>query len=87
MKEYYCEVTDLFNGELNYSFVQRYLIKAKSERGAIQKLARELGLNFRIAYDNVCDRVYFSTSKLTGVVMTEFDQWDEVQRNCYKQEL
>lgn len=41
------EITDTFNGEANYSWVRRYKYKAKNERGAIQKLAREYGAGWR----------------------------------------
>lgn len=47
MNTYYIEMTDTFGGELNYSWLHRFTIKAKNERGALIKLARETGYNFR----------------------------------------
>jgi hypothetical protein len=44
---YFVEVTDMYGGEANYSWVTRHVIRAKSERGAISALARRSGLNWR----------------------------------------
>lgn len=87
MTKYYIEVTDLFGGEMNYSFVQRYLIDSISIRGAISKLSRHLGLNFRLYSDYGLDCIYHSTSKATGVYITEFDSEERSQNECYKEEL
>jgi hypothetical protein len=67
---FFVEVTDLFNGELNYSNLTRFKIYAKSERGAITKLAKYTGLNFR-AY--ITNEVYHSKSKLTGATIEPFN--------------
>lgn len=67
---FYVEVTDLFCGELNYSNLTRFKVYAKSERGAIAKIAKYMGLNFR-AYIN--NEVYHSTSKLTGATIEPFN--------------
>ena len=45
--KYYFELTDTFCGELNYSWLHRFEVTAKSMRGALQKLSRETGFNFR----------------------------------------
>ena len=50
MKTYGIEVTDTFGGEPNYSWARRYELKAKSYLGAIQKVSRIEGLNFRLTY-------------------------------------
>jgi hypothetical protein len=44
------EVTDTFSGEANYSWVRRFTFKAKSQLGAIQKLAREYGGGWKREY-------------------------------------
>jgi len=44
---FYFEMTDLHCGQANYSWVCRYKVKSTSMRGAISKLARREGLNFR----------------------------------------
>lgn len=47
MNTFYFEVTDTFGGELNYCWLNRFVIKAKSLRGALNKLSRHTGLKFR----------------------------------------
>ena len=47
MKEFYFEITDIFDGELNYCWLNRYIIKAKTFRDAITKLSRHTGLKIR----------------------------------------
>ncbi len=47
MNNFYFEMTDTFGGELNYCWIHRFNIKAKSLRGALQKLSNETGFNFR----------------------------------------
>ena len=50
MQTYNIEVTDTFGGEPNYSWARRYELEAKSYLGAIQKVSRIEGLNFRLTY-------------------------------------
>ena len=40
---YFVEMTDTYAGEANYSWVRRFKVKAKTERGAITKVNREVG--------------------------------------------
>jgi hypothetical protein len=47
MNKYFFEMTDTFGGELNYCWLHRFNIKEKSLRGALQKLSKETGYNFR----------------------------------------
>jgi hypothetical protein len=65
---YFAELTDTFAGEANYSWITRFKVKAKSQRGAIQKLSREIGLNYR--YDGVR---YNSKSGATCIFIDEYD--------------
>lgn len=44
---YFVEITDMYCGEANYSWVTRHIIRAKSERGAINALSRRSGLSWR----------------------------------------
>lgn len=73
MAKFYTEFTDLFCGELNYSFLERYLVTAKSQLGAVQKLARYYGLNFRKYYDYDDKAIYHSKSQLTGFTIESYD--------------
>ena len=56
MNIYKIEITDTFGGEANYSWVTRHEIKAKSMLGAVQKLSRLSGLNWRKVgdYGDMC---------------------------------
>lgn len=45
------EMTDTFSGEANYTWVERFRVKAKSASGAIRKVSRYLGLQGRIRKD------------------------------------
>lgn len=65
MQTFNIYITDLFCGELNYSTVTKFKVKANTERGAVCKISRYTGLNFRKYFDDV----YHSTSKLTGLVI------------------
>ena len=65
---YYIEITDMFGGEANYSWVTRHVIRAKSERGAINALSRRSGLNWR----NDGFR-YLSKSRATCAFINEYD--------------
>lgn len=47
MNKFYFEMTDTFSGELNYCWIERFEVEAKSLRGALQKLSRVTGYNFR----------------------------------------
>lgn len=48
---YFVEMTDTFGGEANYCWVNRFLVKAKTMRGAIQKVSREVGATTRKVMD------------------------------------
>lgn len=67
-------LTDLFCGELNYSYVTKFKVSANTVRGAVNKLARVTGLSFRYHGGDV----YHSTSNLTGLVVDceEFPSYD-----------
>ena len=45
---YFVEVTDTFGGEANYCWVKRYLVESVSIQGAMQKVSKESGYNWRI---------------------------------------
>ncbi|NDC24546.1 MAG: hypothetical protein EBZ49_10535, partial [Proteobacteria bacterium] len=47
MQTFYFEMTDTFGGELNYTWIKRFEISAKSLHGALIKLSRETGFKFR----------------------------------------
>jgi len=47
MNTFYFEMTDTFGGELNYCWLTRFAINAKNLKGALIKLSKETGYNFR----------------------------------------
>lgn len=47
MRQFYFEMTDTFGDELNYCWCHRFVINAKSLRGALQKLSHETGFHFK----------------------------------------
>jgi hypothetical protein len=73
---YFAELTDTYGGEANYSWVTRFKLQARTDRGAIQKLAREIGLHFRKAWDSGDCARYDSRSGATCLFLSA---WDE---NC-----
>lgn len=66
---WWVEVTDMFGGEANYSWVTRHVIKAKSKRGAIYVLSRRSGIKWR---NN--GYLYLSRSGCTCAFVEEYDQ-------------
>lgn len=62
---WFVELTDTFGGELNYSWVKRYLVKAKTMKAAMRKVSIECGTKTRKirGYDN------FATYEVTGANM------------------
>ena len=71
--KFYVEVTDTFCGEANYSWVNRFVVSAKSELGAIRKIGKETGLSFRKDWDDgLCTR-YDSKSGLTCAFVSYYD--------------
>lgn len=49
---YYVEMTDTYGGEANYSWVNRFLVKAKTPRGAIRKVTARTGYPARKDWDS-----------------------------------
>ena len=46
-QQFFVEMTDTFGGEPNYSWVNRFIVSASSERGAIGKVTRKTGYRAR----------------------------------------
>lgn len=75
MGTFYVYITDLFGGELNYCHMDRFIVTAKSEQGALCKIAKHTGLNFRKYYDDV----YHSVSGLTGLVFDDAEEYTQYE--------
>ena len=73
---YYVEITDMFGGEANYSWVTRHVIRAKSERGAVNAMSRRSGMNWR--YDGL---KYLSKSGATCMFIDMYDKYYHADYN------
>ena len=72
-KYFYCELTDTFGGEANYAWVTRFKVRASTMRGAMLKVGRVTGLNFRCVMDSSDMRRYDSKSGTTCLFVEQFD--------------
>lgn len=76
MNFYKVEITDTFGGEANYCWIRRYLVKAKSERGAVQMIARRYGPGWKAEYSG--------RYNLSGACVCMFVDWiDEADATEY----
>ena len=66
---YFVEMTDTYGGEANYSWVNRFLVKASSELGAIRKVTRKTGYPARKQYEG--------RYRVPNACITYFIQWSE----------
>lgn len=71
---FFAEITDTFAGDANYSWVKRFKVSASSMRGAVQKLARETGINWRCSADYGDQKRYDSIGSCTCFFIEAFDE-------------
>lgn len=78
---YFVEITDTFGGEANYSWATRHKIHANTMRGAVNKLAKYSGMQWKVNsnYDDMMR--YDSKSGATCFFICEFD---EVEHGNYR---
>lgn len=76
---FFIEVTDTFGGEANYSWVTRHIIRATTERGAVNKFSRLSGYEWRGAG---CER-YDSKSGATCFFLSDYDADQHGQYSSY----
>ena len=67
MNHYIVEMTDTYGGEANYSWVNRFLVTASSELGAIRKVTTRTGYRARSVG---CDRY-----NVPGACICYFVEW------------
>jgi hypothetical protein len=48
--QYYIEMTDTYDGEANYCWVNRFLVTASTMRGAMRKVSKETGYPAKMDY-------------------------------------
>ena len=69
---FYFEHTDLFGGECNYCWLNRFAVMASSERGAVNVLSRHIGLRHR--FDGM---KYVSSSGCTAFYLVDWELTEE----------
>lgn len=69
---FYFEHTDLFAGECNYCFLNRFAVMANTERGAVNVLSRHIGLSHR--FDGM---KYVSKSGATAYYLADWELTEE----------
>lgn len=72
---FYFEHTDLFGGECNYCFLNRFAVKAKSLRGAVTVVSKAIGLNHR--FDGM---KYVSRSGCTAFYQVDWELSEDRQK-------
>ncbi len=77
---FFIEVTDVFGGEANYSWVTRHIIRATTQRGAVNKFSRLSSMEWRAVYS---DR-YDSKSGATCYFISEYDHDAHSQFSHYR---
>lgn len=77
---YFVEITDTYGGEANYSWVTRLKVKAKTTRGAVYKVAKYTGLQWRKEGDYGEMLRYNSKSGATCFFITD---WEEEEQGTY----
>ena len=73
---YYVEIADMLGGEANYSWVTRHVVRAKSERGAVNAMSRRSGMNWR--YDGL---KHLSKSGATCMFIDMYDKYYHADYN------
>jgi hypothetical protein len=76
---FFIECTDTFGGEANYSWVTRHIIRASTERGAVNKFSRLSGYEWRGVG---CER-YDSKSGSTCFFLSAYDADQHGQYSSY----
>lgn len=79
---FFVEMTDTFGGEANYCWVHRFRVAAKSERGAMIRVARETGYSGRIRKE--WDSGDTSRHNVRGAAICYFvSAWDDDAHGNY----
>jgi len=74
---YVIEMTDTFGGEPNYCWVRRYKTESVSIVGAVTKLSKHYGRNFRKDYCDEFSARYNAVGASICVFIEEVDKDDE----------
>ena len=82
---FFVQITDVFGGEANFAWVTRHKITAKNLKGALQKLARTSGINWRINDDCGDSWRYDSISGATCALIAYWGE--EIHAGHYVNEI
>ena len=74
---YLIEMTDTFGGEPNYCWVRRYQTCSVSIQGAVTRLAKYYGRNFRKTYGDEFEARYDAVGASICVFIEEVDKYDK----------
>ncbi len=81
---YFVEVTDTYGGEANYCWVNRYIVKAKSFRGAVRKVAKAEGYSGRVRLDySTGDSARHNIKGAAICILSRWADEDEVSRYLF----
>lgn len=69
---FYFELTDTFGSELNYCHVTRFKVYASTIRGAVGKVSKETGYNFKF------NGSYYKAKKAC-IGLIEFGEYDSIE--------
>jgi len=70
---YFVEITDVYGGEANYSWVTRHCVTASTMRGAMWKVSRDSGLSWHCVGGYDYAMRYDSKSGATCAFITGWD--------------
>ena len=73
-------ITDLYGGELNYSYLTKIKVRSNTVLGVIRKVSKETGLKFRIYSEYGDEAIYHSVSKNTGVVIEPLSIYNMIDK-------
>lgn len=76
MNTFYFEMTDTFGDDLNYCWLKRFKVKANTLHGALCKLSKEVGFNFK---NN--GSYYKAKNACVGLYELDFDHAEYVTEN------
>lgn len=77
---FFVEVTDMYDGEANYSWVKRFKVHASTHRGAIRKVQNEMDLGSARSLGTFGDSTYY---KFVNVEICAFVDGYEDQAEHY----
>jgi hypothetical protein len=78
MVTYFVEVTDTYGGEANYCWAHHFKVEAKTERGAVRKVRREMELGSSRC---VMDAGDMQRWDIKGAAICMFVEWYDETRH------